>query len=121
MAIIGLDHIQIAIPQGGEDRARGFYGDLLGMHEVPKPGNLSPTGCWFERGGVSLHIGVDPDFVPARKAHPALLVDDLTALRERLEAAGHETRDDKPVKNYRRFFTFDPFGNRVELMQIDRE
>ena len=117
MAIIGLDHIQIAIPHGGEDRARGFYGDLLGMHEVPKPDNLSPTGCWFERGGVSLHIGVDPDFVPARKAHPALLVDNLARLRERLEREGHPTYDEKPVAGYIRFFAFDPFGNRVELMQ----
>ncbi|QUL37947.1 VOC family protein [Erythrobacter sp. JK5] len=117
MAIIGLDHIQIAIPENGEDRAREFYGDLLGMHEAPKPANLSPTGCWFERGSVSLHIGVDRDFVPARKAHPALLVDDLETLRERLETAGHATHDDKPVEGYARFFTFDPFGNRIELMQ----
>ena len=116
MAIIGLDHIQIAIPEGGEDRARAFYGDLLGMHEVPKPDNLSPTGCWFERGGVSLHVGVDPDFSPAKKAHPALLVDNLTALRSNLEAAGVETRDDKPVEGHARFFAFDPFGNRVEFM-----
>lgn len=117
MAIIGLDHIQIAIPEGGEDRARSFYGELLGMHEAPKPENLSPTGCWFERGSVSLHIGVDPDFVPARKAHPALLVDDLVRLRERLEAAGFEGHDDKPVEGYARFFAFDPFGNRIEFMQ----
>lgn len=117
MAIIGLDHIQIAIPAGGEDKARAFYGDLLRMHEVPKPDNLSSQGCWFERGSVSLHIGVDPDFAPARKAHPALLVDNLDQLRERLNAAGYETRDDKPVDGYARFFTFDPFGNRIELMQ----
>lgn len=117
MAIIGLDHIQIAIPEGGEDRARAFYGTVLGFHEVPKPENLSPSGCWFERGSVSLHIGVDPNFVPARKAHPALLVDDLALHRDKLEAAGYETRDDKPVEGYARFFTFDPFGNRIELMQ----
>jgi catechol 2,3-dioxygenase-like lactoylglutathione lyase family enzyme len=117
MAIVGLDHIQIAIPAGGEDRARAFYGDLLGMHEVPKPDTLSPAGCWFERGGVSLHVGVDPDFRPAKKAHPAFLVDDLAGLRERLAEAGCETRDDKPVEGYARFFSEDPFGNRVELMQ----
>ncbi len=117
MAIIGLDHIQIAIPEGGEDKARAFYADLLGMHEVPKPDNLSPSGCWFERGGVDLHIGVDPDFVPARKAHPALLVDDLAGLRAKLEKAGIETSDDKPVEGYSRFFASDPFGNRIELMQ----
>lgn len=117
MAIIGLDHVQIAIPAGGEDKARAFYGELLGMHEAPKPANLSQTGCWFERGSVSLHIGVDPEFVPARKAHPALLVDDLPTLRKRLEAADHPTHDDKPVEGYVRFFTFDPFGNRIEFMQ----
>ena len=117
MAIIGLDHFQIAIPENDEDMARAYYGELLGMHEVPKPDNLSQTGCWFERGGVSLHIGVDSDFAPARKAHPALLVDDLAMLRERLEAAGHQTHDDKPVEGYNRFFTFDPFGNRIEFMQ----
>lgn len=117
MAIIGLDHIQIAIPKGGEDKARAYYGDLLRMHEVPKPENLSPSGCWFERGSVSLHIGIDPDFTPARKAHPAFLVDNLDTLRGRLEQAGHETHDDTPVEGYRRFFSFDPFGNRIEFMQ----
>ena len=117
MAIIGLDHIQIAIPENGEDTARAYYGGLLGMHEAPKPANLSQTGCWFERGSVSLHIGVDPDFTPARKAHPALLIDNLAILRRRLEEAGYETHDDKPVEGYDRFFTFDPFGNRIEFMQ----
>lgn len=117
MAVIGIDHIQLAIPEGGEDAARSFFGDLLGMREVPKPANLSPGGCWFESGAVSLHIGVDPDFRPARKAHPALLVDDLTSLREVLDGAGHDTHEDKPVEGYRRFFTHDPFGNRVEIMQ----
>lgn len=117
MAIIGLDHIQIAIPASGENKARDFYGDLLGFHEVPKPDTLSRTGCWFERGGVSLHVGVDPEFAPARKAHPAFLVDDLDGLRARLEGAGHATNDDKPVEGFTRFFAFDPFGNRVEFMQ----
>lgn len=117
MAIIGLDHIQIAIPERGEDVAREFYGEILGMHEVPKPENLSQSGCWFERGSVSLHIGVDLDFAPARKAHPALLVDDLDHMRRRLVQAGHATHDDEPVLGYTRFFTFDPFGNRIEFMQ----
>lgn len=117
MAIIGLDHVQIAIPAGGEDKAREFYIGLLGMIEVPKPANLSPSGCWFTGRAVSLHIGVDPDFRPATKAHPALLVDDLASLRERLAAAGCSIRDDKPVEGYVRFFTEDPFGNRIELME----
>ena len=119
MAITGLDHLQLAIPAGGEDKARSFYGDLLGMDEVPKPSNLSRTGCWFERGSVSLHVGVDPDFVPASKAHPAFLVDDLAQLRAQLDRAGFVTKDDKPVEGYARFFSFDPFGNRIEFMQPD--
>lgn len=117
MAIVGLDHVQLAIPEGGEDEARRFFVDLLGMNEVPKPANLSPSGCWFTGGTMSLHLGVDPDFRPARKAHPALLVDDLDGLRIRLEDAGCVTKDDKPVAGYCRFFTEDPFGNRIELMQ----
>lgn len=117
MAIVGLDHVQLAIPAGGEDRARAFYAGLLGMTEVPKPANLSPAGCWFTGGAVNLHIGVDPAFRPAIKAHPALLVDDLADLRARLMAAGCVIRDDKPVAGYARFFTEDPFGNRIELME----
>ncbi|MDT8280005.1 MAG: VOC family protein [Erythrobacter sp.] len=116
MAIIGLDHVQIAIPAGGEDRARAFYAGLLGMTEVAKPATLSPAGCWFVSGHVQIHLGIDPAFRAATKAHPALLVDDLDGLRSRLEAAGYETRDDKPIAGYRRFFTEDPFGNRIELM-----
>lgn len=117
MAIIGLDHVQLAIPQGGEGLARVFYGDLLGMCEVPKPAILSASGCWFESDALKLHIGVDQNFTPARKAHPALLVDDLASLRERLETAGVPVRDDKPVEGYARFFAEDPFGNRIEFMQ----
>ena len=117
MAVIGLDHVQLAIPAGGEDAARAYFASLLGLIEVPKPANLSPSGCWFEGAGVRVHIGVDPDFTPARKAHPAFLVEDAADLRERLEAAGFATSDDKPVEGYVRFFSCDPFGNRVEFMQ----
>lgn len=117
MAIIGLDHVQLAIPAGGEDQAREFYSGLLGLAEVPKPATLSRSGCWFVGGAVNLHLGVDPDFRAATKAHPALVVDDLAALRERLEAAGCEASDDKPIAGFRRFFTADPFGNRIELME----
>ena len=117
MALVGVDHYQLAIPEGGESDARAFFVDLLGMREVPKPRNLSPSGCWFESYSVRLHIGVDPDFAPARKAHPAFLVDDLGTLRKRLETAGVETRDDVAIEGYARFFTHDPFGNRLEFMQ----
>lgn len=117
MNILGIDHVQLAMPPGGEDRARSFFVGLLGMREVPKPANLSPSGCWFESGLVHLHLGVDPDFRPAGKAHPALLVHDLASLRARLEAGECDIRDDQPVEGYQRFFTSDPFGNRIELMQ----
>ncbi|MFM7377890.1 MAG: VOC family protein [Erythrobacter sp.] len=117
MPVVGLDHVQLAIPAGGEDQTRAFFVGLLGMVEVPKPANQSPSGCWFTGGSMALHIGVDPDFRPAKKAHPALLVDDLAALRARLAEAGCVIREDKPVEGYVRLFTEDPFGNRIELMQ----
>ena len=115
--MLAYDHVQLAIPRGGEDRMRAFFVYLIGMREVPKPDTLSPQGCWFEAGEVSLHIGVDPDFRPATKAHPAFLTGDLAGLRARLEAAGVACREDKPVEGYQRFFTQDPFGNRLEFMQ----
>lgn len=117
MGVVGLDHVQLAIPEGGEDRARWFFCGLLGMTEVAKPANLSRSGCWFTGGSMALHIGIDPDFRPAKKAHPALLVDDLAGLRARLGEAGCPIREDKPVEGYTRFFTEDPFGNRIELME----
>ena len=116
-AIIGLDHVQIAIPSGGEDRARAFYIGLLGLEEISKPPQLSPQGCWLRAGALSLHLGVDKDFHPAKKAHPALLVDDLLSVRASLESAGIATRDDTPIEGYSRFFADDPFGNRIEFMQ----
>jgi len=117
MALIGLDHVQLAIPKGGEDQMREFFVGLLGMREVPRPPTLRIEGCWFESEGVSLHIGVDANFAPARQAHPAFLVTDAKALRQRLEASGYATKDDVPVEGYERFFSSDPFGNRLEFMQ----
>jgi catechol 2,3-dioxygenase-like lactoylglutathione lyase family enzyme len=117
VAVVGLEHVQLACPAGGEDRMRAFFVGLLGMTEVPKTANQSASGCWFSGGRVNLHIGIDPDFRPAKKAHPALLVDDLATLRKRLAAAGCVVRDDTQVKGYSRFFTEDPFGNRIELME----
>lgn len=119
MTITGLDHVQVAIPRGGEDDARGFYGGLLGMVEEPKPPVLAARGgCWFSSGSAVLHLGVEEPFVPARKAHPAFLVDDLDAAERVLATAGHAcVRSDGEVPGVRRFHTFDPFGNRVELQQ----
>lgn len=117
--IIGLDHVQVAIPRGGEATARGFYGGLLGMTELPKPPALAARGgCWFESGSAVLHLGVEEPFQPARKAHPAFLVTDLDGLAQMLTARGHEvTRADGELPGIRRLHTFDPFGNRIEFQQ----
>jgi len=119
MGILDFDHVQVAIPVGGEDKGRRFYADLLGFREVPKPAHLRARsgGGWFEAGSAKLHLGTEADFRPARKAHPALLVSDLAGLAERLAAAGVELHADDPVEGYERGFVFDPFGNRIELMQ----
>jgi catechol 2,3-dioxygenase-like lactoylglutathione lyase family enzyme len=116
-SILGFHHVQLAMPAGGEDDARRFYGGILGLDEVPKPPGLaSRGGCWFRGGDVEIHLGVEEGFRPARKAHPALLVDDLDAMRDRLSAAGHEIILDGELQGHRRFYTADPFGNRIELI-----
>jgi catechol 2,3-dioxygenase-like lactoylglutathione lyase family enzyme len=113
-----LHHVQLAMPPGGEARAREFYQGLLGIPEVPKPPQPARRGgCWFERGPVRVHLGVEDEFRPARKAHPAFIVRDLPALAARLVAAGHECRADQELPGYRRVFVADPFGNRVELLE----
>jgi catechol 2,3-dioxygenase-like lactoylglutathione lyase family enzyme len=118
MAVPSIHHVQIAIPAGGEDAARRFYADVLGLTEIEKPENLRARGgVWFGTGTLQLHLGVDPAFTPATKAHVAFQVSDIAAVRDRCEAAGHATRDDEPLPGYRRFYVDDPFGNRVELLQ----
>lgn len=118
-AVVGYDHVQVAIPSGGEDAARRFYGGLLGMTEVAKPPALAVRGgCWFTSGAAMLHLGVEEPFAPARKAHPAFLVTDLDGLRATLAGAGHDcVPADGEVPGVRRFHTHDPFGNRVEFQQ----
>jgi catechol 2,3-dioxygenase-like lactoylglutathione lyase family enzyme len=116
--ILGLDHVQVAMPAGQEARARAFYGDVLGLVEEPKPANLAGRGgAWFRGGTLRLHVGVDPDFRPARKAHPALLVQGLNALTARCEAAGFSVVTDEPLEGFERVYVFDPFGNRLELLE----
>lgn len=118
MNVVGVDHVQLAIPAGSEEAARGFYSGVLGLTEVPKPPQLAARGgCWFERGRVQIHLGVEPSFAPARKAHPALLVKDLEAARRALEDAGARVEPDGSVPGVRRLYTEDPFGNRIELIQ----
>lgn len=116
--IRGLDHVQIAAPAGCEEEARRFFGELLGLAELPKPEPLAARGgAWFQIGAQELHVGVEPDFAPARKAHPALAVDDVDALAERLEGAGVEVRWDDELPGVRRFYAEDPWGNRLEFLQ----
>lgn len=117
MRIVAIDHVQLAMPAGEEASARRFYADLLGIPEVPKPPELAGRGgAWFERPPLKIHLGVDKDFRPAKKAHPALLVEDLPSLVERLRAAGHPVTDE-PLDGWRRAYVYDPFGNRLELME----
>jgi catechol 2,3-dioxygenase-like lactoylglutathione lyase family enzyme len=115
-----IDHVQLAMPPGGEDTARAFYRDLLGLTETPKPLSMaSQGGCWFESGPVKLHLGVEQDFRPARKAHPALVVTDLPAMVTALADGGAEVVPDDELAGYARVFVSDPFGNRLELMEPD--
>jgi len=117
MAITGLHHVQLAMPRGREDEATSFYEGVLEIPRVDKPPHLAARGgCWFESSSTRIHLGVESDFSPARKAHPALLTDDLAALRQRLEAAGVEVVDDQPLPGFERFYAYDPFGNRLELL-----
>ena len=114
-----IDHVQVAAPPGGEGAARAFSGDLLGLAELPKPERLRTRGgVWFAVGEQQLHVGIEEAFAPARKAHPALAVPragDLSALAAKLEAAGRKVTWDGP-----RFYVEDPFGNRLELLALDR-
>ncbi|HUG29435.1 MAG TPA: VOC family protein [Candidatus Limnocylindria bacterium] len=124
--VVGIDHVQLTMPAGGEDAARAFYGGLLGLREVPKPGPLAGRGgCWFvgtssgpagDGPSFSLHLGVEADSRPSRKAHVALLVENLDGLRATLDAAGATTVDDDAPIDVRRFYAFDPFGSRLELV-----
>lgn len=119
LRILSIDHVQIAMPAGEEDKARLFYIEQLGFTEIPKPPDLAKRGgAWFQAGNVHLHLGVEADFRPARKAHPALIVDGLDALIANVQSAGYETDTSQPpLDGYKRAHVFDPFGNRIELME----
>jgi catechol 2,3-dioxygenase-like lactoylglutathione lyase family enzyme len=122
MRILKLDHVQLAMPRGKEDAARAFYQDTLGIPEQIKPPHLAARGgCWFERGPLKVHLGVEKDFVPARKAHPAFVVEDLPNLVARLEQAGYRVVEDQRLEGYERRYVDDPFGNRIELMEPSRQ
>jgi catechol 2,3-dioxygenase-like lactoylglutathione lyase family enzyme len=112
-----IHHVQIAAPPGSEHEARRFF-TALGLREIEKPENLRTRGgAWFAGPGLEIHVGIEDPFRPAKKAHVALQVRNLDALRRRLESAGVETWEDEPLPGYRRFYAADPFGNRLELLE----
>jgi catechol 2,3-dioxygenase-like lactoylglutathione lyase family enzyme len=116
--IRAIDHVQLAMPPGEEAKARAFYGELLGMREDEKPPVLAARGgVWFRAGDARLHLGVEREFRPARKAHPALRVEGLAALVARLRNAGVEVVDDEALPGFARVYVSDPFGNRLELLE----
>jgi catechol 2,3-dioxygenase-like lactoylglutathione lyase family enzyme len=118
MQILALHHVQLAMPAGGEPAARRFYAGLLGIPEVPKPAHLAARGgCWFERDALKIHLGIERDFRPATKAHPALVVTDLAGLIRALAEAGHDTAEGEPLAGWTHCYVADPFGNRIELME----
>jgi catechol 2,3-dioxygenase-like lactoylglutathione lyase family enzyme len=112
-----IDHVQLAMPPGEEDQARTFYRDLLGMTEIPKPSELAKRGgCWFQSGNVQIHLGVEADFHPAKKAHPALRCQNYSALIQQLRDKGVEVKEPNDIPGVQRCHVFDPFGNRIELL-----
>lgn len=118
MTIERVHHVQLAMPPGGEARARAFYGDILGIPEKPKPPNLAKRGgAWFEAGELRVHLGVEEDFRAARKAHPAFVVSDLEDLLGACRRGGYEVIDDQPLAGCNRAYVYDPFGNRIELLE----
>lgn len=118
MTLEAIDHVQVAIPKGGEGAARTFYAVLLGLEEQVKPANLAARGgCWFESARVKVHCGVDEPFRPARKAHAAFRVDDVADLAQRARDAGYEVTQDESLPGHERVYIADPFGNRLEFLK----
>jgi len=117
-----LHHVQLAIPPGGEDACRAFWGAALGMDELAKPPELAARGgCWFRGGGLEVHLGVENEFAAAKKAHPGVLVRDLRGLAARFDAAGVAVKWDDGFPGFSRFYTHDPFGNRLEFLEPKAE
>jgi catechol 2,3-dioxygenase-like lactoylglutathione lyase family enzyme len=113
-----IRHVQLAAPPKGESESRAFWAGVLGFAEIDKPSALAGRGgCWFRYEGIEVHVGIDEDFHPAHKAHPGFLVHDLDELAQRLERAGGEVSWDAAFPGTRRFYTHDPFGNRLEFLE----
>ncbi len=117
MTVFGIAHVQVAITPGGEEAARGFYGELLGLRELPKPEVLRDRGgVWFQCGMQEIHCGIEEPIAATRR-HPAFLVAELDELKTRIEAAGLKTESDRQLPGHRRFYAIDPFGNRLEFLE----
>lgn len=120
--ITGLHHVQLAMPVAGENRARGFYGEILDIPEREKPVHLQGKGgCWFEKQNVRVHLGIEGDFRPAQKAHPAFQTSDFHNLMEKLKNAGYLIQSADAIDHHARFFVNDPFGNRIEFINAESE
>jgi catechol 2,3-dioxygenase-like lactoylglutathione lyase family enzyme len=118
MAVRRIDHVLIAMPTGREEEARAFYAGILGLTEQIKPPQLAARGgCWFKSGDLEVHLGVEKNFIPARKAHPAFIVDDLAGMVTKATQAGLRVTADEPIEGCDRRHVDDPFGNRIELIE----
>jgi catechol 2,3-dioxygenase-like lactoylglutathione lyase family enzyme len=118
MPILSIDHVQIAIPINSEDRARAFYSGIVGFAEIAKPPQMAERkSIWFVAGAVNLHLGIEPDFTPAKRAHPAFVVEGLDKILAACDRAGISSKPDTSFKGFRRVHVFDPFGNRLELVE----
>jgi catechol 2,3-dioxygenase-like lactoylglutathione lyase family enzyme len=116
--LVAIDHVQLAMPAGSEDQATAFYEGILGLERRPKPPVLAARGgCWFSNDVVVIHLGVEPEFRAARKAHPAIVVDGFSDLCDELESKGYSVRPDDDLPGVRRSYVDDPFGNRIELIE----
>lgn len=117
-AFEGFHHVQLAMPPGGEDRASAFYEGVLGFERLEKPAHLRARGgCWFRAGAVELHLGVEEGFAPSRKAHPAVRIRGLDALRAAVASASVAIEEDSQLEGHDRWYVCDPFGNRLELIE----
>lgn len=113
-----IHHVQLGASVGSEDAARSFWVGVVGLTEIAKPPALATRGgCWFRGRGIEIHVGIEDNFHPARKAHPGIVVRRLDALARRLVAAGHSVAPDDALPGMRRFYTADPFGNRLEFLE----